>query len=518
VNHPQLGELQQAAKEFSIIQTFQNALTPEGVGSALQAVSQVSMKIAGTNQTFPVGRLVIPFVQTPANIARYAMERTPLGVFFASHQADLEAGGVRADLARSKVTLGMLSMLGVLGMAMNGRVVGRGGRPGLQACRNPSWCSIRPPGLDIWLSYDRFEPAGTLIGMVADMFQISGEAELPMWERAIVAPLYSFMKNIGSKTYFQSLNQFFDAMSTSPRTEPGTFGTNIATFAARRAAGVLQPSAFLRATARVTTPEEVDARGLIDQLYASVPGWRGEVPARRTIGGEKVLYGRGFSPDILANTLRAYSPMKFGDGMIAPADKAILDNHMGLGRPSRTLMPHGLGPGELAQAMTEVDVDHLAKVGLTPQQYERYAVLAGGNQAEASKLGLQLPTATLRAVVEGLSDEFSRTPPAAVRSLDDYLHWVIQQPEFQTASPDVKGGKEGYFKRAVLAYRSLGKQLLLAQDASLRSQMEESSMQVAVQQLPLKQRGEQLTNMRQGYREAAPRMREELGLTIGSPR
>ena len=357
-----------------------------------------------------------------------------------------------------------------------------------------------------------------LLGMTADMFQIAGEADINPYTRAVVAPTYAFMKNIGSKTYMQSLSQFFDAWSSSPRTEAGTFGTNVARFAERRIAGLLQPSALVAAAARVFDPAEKEANDLVDALYARIPGWRTDVPSRRTLGGEKVIYGWGFAPEILANTVRAYWPLKLADGQIYPADKEILDNKMALGKPSRSLVPHALPVGQQAQGLTEVDMSDYPTLRLTAQQYEKLAVLAGGNQGEARKLGLELPPEPLQAVVEGLSSQFATTPPARVRSLDDYLDWVRQQPEYQEASPGPGGGKEAVFKQAVLKYRELGVQLLLAQDDQLREQYTQSKIQQSIQRLPLGERPAVERQLQEGYREAAPQMREALGLHVGAPR
>jgi hypothetical protein len=528
VDSPNLGQLQQAAKDFSVIQTFQNALTPGGLGAAVQGFSNLAPTIPWTDQTFPVGRILVPFIQTPANIARYAMERTPLGAFFTSHQDDVAAGGARADMAHAKVTMGTMTMLAMAGLAMSGRLVGRGPEdPELRAIwlqSHPEY-SFRPPGTNVWISIDRLDPTiGMLGAMVADLVQIAGEAEIPAWQKATVAPLFVFMKNIVNKTYMQGLSQFMDTMSTSPRTAPGTFFTNISRFAERRLAGLAQPSALAAATARVLSPEEVEAKGFIDMLYARLPGWggvgRSGVPARRTLAGDKVLYGYGFDPAIVANTVRAYWPMKMGTALVDPVDREILRHHMQLGKPPKSLIPAGLQMGQSAQGETEVDMTYAKALPLTSRQYEKLAVLASGNQDEAVKLGLELPTPLLQKLVEALSTGMDRTPPASTRSLYDYLDWLRGQPEYTAATPGPEGGKEKMFQNATLAYRDLGKKLLLVQDPDLQTQAQESTLQRQLQQLPLKERGGVIRDVRPQMQEGVRQMREELGLrgrpTVGA--
>jgi hypothetical protein len=102
--------------------------------------------------------------------------------------------------------------------------------------------------------------------------------------------------------------------------------------------------------------------------------------------------------------------------------------------------------------------------------------------------------------------------------LYDFLDWAIQQPHYQAASPGAGGGKEALFKRAINAYRGVGKQLLLAQDDALRTQKDESMIQATVQSLPLNIQRETAQQMRTQYGAAATQTKEQLGLHVGAPR
>ena len=526
VSSPKASDLQQAAKEFSVLQTFQRPIEPgKTVGNALQHAANIQMPLKWLGlqeQMFPVGRVFIPFVQTPVNISRFAAERTPLGIFFKTFQEDIDAGGARADTANAKIALGTFAMLAIAGFAMSGRVTGRGPEDPHQRA---IWLESHPEyGVKFpfipWISLDRFGAVGMLVGMVADMVQIGGEAHMPLYERAVAAPLYAFLKNITNKTYMMALSRFFDAMSPRPFHSADRTVSNMAKFATQTLAGLAQPSSFLAATARVFDPAEKEARGFIDQLYARIPGWRNDVPSHRTLGGEKVIYGYGFDPEILANTLRAYLPWKLGDGLIYPADREILDNKMNIAKPSRSLVGRNLPPGALAQDLTEAELSEYGDQRLDDRQYEKLCVLAGGNQVEAKKLGLEIPSALLDEVVEGLSTSFAASPPRGTRTLDEFLDWMIQQPEYRDdaqASPGPGGGKEQYFKTVVGTYRQLGLELLLAQDDTVRAEFEQGQIQQQLRQLPVGERPAALEDLREGYREAAASRREGLRLRVGSP-
>lgn len=522
VDTPALSQIQEAAKSFSVIQAFQNELRPGGMGAALQGWANLSVDIPGTEQSLPVGRMIVPFVQTPMNIARYANERNILlAPFLQSVREDLRAGGARQDMAEAKMTLGTMAMVSMAALAIKGAIAGRGPEdPHLRAIWLESHreYSLKVPFTNIWVPYDRFGPLGMMIGMVADMVQIAGESQIPLAERAAIAPLYAFLKNIGNQTFMQGMNSFFDAMTPRPGQRPDQVGDNMVKFFRRMSTGFVQPSALLAATARVLDPVEKEALSWVDTLYARVPGWRNDVPSRRTLGGDKVLYGYGWGPDILVRMVNAYTPFKLGDGQIYPADQEILTNKMTLGSVPISIEQHAVGESVLATGDQYVDQQAQKPLRLSAKQHEAYAVLAGGNQEEARKLGLEVPTEILQDLVQGLSGRFAATPPPNVLGLNDYLDWAIKQPEYrdpEQTSPGPGGGKEAIFKEATLVYRKVGLDLLLAQDETLQTRVEESRIQRAVQRLPLQERPEAVQEMRQGAREGRQDVREGMGLHVG---
>jgi hypothetical protein len=519
VSTPQLAQIQEAAKTFSVIQTFQNELQPGGIGERIQGLADWAPKIVGTDQTFPVGRVILPFIQTPSNIARYALERTPLGLFFSTVQADLQAGGERAALAHAKVAMGTIAMTALAGLALSGKLTGRG--PEDRELRDIWRQSYQPYSVKLptgqWVSLDRFEPLGLMVKMVADLVQVAGEAHTDTWQMATLAPIMAFLKGVSSASYFQSLSSFFDIMAPDLGAKEQQWGAKLARWSNRTIAGLVLPSSGLAATARFLDPVERDAQSLVDALYSRIPGWKDDIPARRTLGGDKLLFGWGFQPEVLANTIRAYSPMKLGTGRITVVDNEILRNKMTLDLPSRSIAHDAVPVGQLA-GETPMDTGALQPLRLTPEQYEKLVVLASGNQQEAQKLKLDLPGELLGMLVDGLSQEYNAVPPANVRSLYDFLDWAIQQPHYQAASPGAGGGKEALFKRAINAYRGVGKQLLLAQDDALRTQKDESMIQATVQSLPLNIQRETAQQMRTQYGAAATQTKEQLGLHVGAPR
>jgi hypothetical protein len=520
ITSPSLGQMQEAAGSFAVLGTFQQTLAPDSVGGQLQRLVNTPWRIPGTGGgTFPVARLLVPYIQTPLNIARHAAERTPLGLFFASVQEDLAAGGAREQLVRGKLAMGAITMTALAGLALAGRLVGRGPEdPDLRALwlrQHPEY-SVQLPG-GRWVSLDRFEPLGMFVGMVGDTMQLAGDMSIPELDRAVAAAYYPFMKNIVSKTWFRGLSDFFDAMSPRPWSRGDHVMEQALRFGSRQVASLAQPSSLMNATARVFDPAEKDARGILDAIAARIPGMRATVPSRRTLGGEKYLLGVGMAEDMLANTVRAYVPMRMGVDDLSPADREILAHQMRLSPPPRHLASYGTRPGEQAQSHTQVDVATLPRLTLTVQQYEKYAVLAGGNQEEARKLGVPIPDKALRDLVKELSPGLGARPPAGVLGLDAYLNWLVTTPAYQKATPGRDGGKEESIREAVLAYREMGRDLLLESDDALRQQYEETHILRESLKVPLEQREKDQRSQRQGYARERTQRRKAMGLPPAVP-
>jgi hypothetical protein len=519
ISSPQLSQIQEASKTFSIIQTFQNALTPGGVGEFMQGISNYSPRMFGTEQRFPVGTTILPFVQTPSNIARYAFERTPLGVFLGTYHDDLRAGGERADLAQAKIDLGTFAMVGLAGLALSGRLTGRG--PEDRDLREIWLQTYRPYSVKLptgqWVSLDRFEPAGTLVKMIGDLVQVAGEANVETWTKATLAPIVIFLKGVTNATYFQSLSEFFDIMAPDFASKDQEWGAKLQRFGRQKGAGMLIPSSLMAATARFLDPVERDAQSLVDALYTRIPGWKDDIPARRTLGGEKVLFGSGIQPDIFANFVGAYSPVKLGSGKMLLADQEMLKNKMSIDKPSRSLAHKAVPLGKLAENVP-TDPGQLEPLRLTPEQYERRIVLSAGNEVQAQKLGLELPAHLIDKLVSDLSREYNAVPPKEVRSLTNFLNWAAEQDHYKAQTSGPGEGKEQLFQRAIFFYRQLGEQLLLQQDKSLLTQAGESQIMATIRQLPLAQRPGTAQSMRTGLSEAATRTQKQLGLHVGAPK
>lgn len=68
----------------------------------------------------PFAKLFVPFFNTPTNVARAVLNRTPVALMYPSQAwADIRAGGARADLALSRIALGSMMLYVFSGLVMN---------------------------------------------------------------------------------------------------------------------------------------------------------------------------------------------------------------------------------------------------------------------------------------------------------------------------------------------------------------------------------------------------------------
>ena len=298
---PDAQEMRQAAGSQAIINTFQQTITGERpIASGLQAVANMTPVPFGLVE-LPIGRVLIPFSTTPANLTRFAMERGLLGLAFQSFRHDVQAGGAQRDLALAKVTLGTMTMVGIAKLAFDGLLTGRGPedkrlRDALEATgwRPYSIKIPNPVGKPFYIPYNRVDPFAWHLGMTADIVQVMGEAPDEPVQRAILALGYGFFRNLTNRTYMQSITRFFEAVSPKNYDQPDNWLGGFRRWA-QGTLGSVVPSS-VATVRRLTDPYQREVEGLLDPIYDRAPGWSKSLPYRRDKWGDPKLLGWGFTP------------------------------------------------------------------------------------------------------------------------------------------------------------------------------------------------------------------------------
>lgn len=281
------------AEQFALVQTFNQDL------SELGFVGQMGSGLMTAAEAVPMGRVVLPFVRTPTNLLHFTMERTPiLNALSDTLRADIAAGGERRALAFGKVASGLMAAGGVASLAAAGLISG-GGPSDKTLLANKKLTGWQPYSIQIdgkWVAYNRLDPLGMMIGMMADYADIAGE--IPEGRRVEYAAAIGLAvsQNMLSKTYLQGLSDLFEAMKDPEK------GSEKYVRSLTRS---LVPAAS-RQLERATDPVARETRALkevdtlLNELKAGVPGYAHDLPPRRNLWGDPIELNGGWGPDLIS--------------------------------------------------------------------------------------------------------------------------------------------------------------------------------------------------------------------------
>jgi hypothetical protein len=173
--------------------------------------------IKATNNS-PILKVILPFVKTVWNVEVDLMEHTPLAFLSKQFREDIKAGGARARQAKGRMATGTVGIALMYWLCESGMITGElSDNPKEREAQQRA--GIKPYSIrvgDTYISYDRLDPFGTLLGMTANFHQIHTKSE-DMTEAkqkelggAIAASLF---KATMDKSFLSSLQEFVDMVS-----------------------------------------------------------------------------------------------------------------------------------------------------------------------------------------------------------------------------------------------------------------------------------------------------------------
>lgn len=299
--------------------------------------------ISGLTQRNPVLKLFLPFIRTPTNIFKFALERSPAAPLLKEVRANLRAGGEARDLAIARIALGTGVGMLVGQLAANGIITGRG--PADERARDlmraDGWQPYSLRIGDRYYSYQRLDPLALTLGTAADMVGISEHMTPRQAEQAGAVVISSIVSNLSNKTWLSGASDLIEAIS-----DPGRHGERFV----RRLAGSIAVPTGVAQVARTIDPTQRDVQSIGDQIQSRIPGLSDNLPARRNVFGEPVTNEGGLGPDWT-------SPIWTSTARNDPVARELLSIEAGISPPSRRV-----GGRELS-----------------PREYERYAEAAGYN-------------------------------------------------------------------------------------------------------------------------------------------
>lgn len=322
--------------------------------------AEVLSKLGSGIQSIPVlGRLLLPFKNTPINIFTYTFERTPLAPLVKSWRQDIAAGGARKDIALARMATGSMLLSISIDQALSENLTGAGpSDPGQRAHfdrmkKQPY--SIKVPFTDTKVSYNRVDPLGFQMGIGADIAEGILNAEHDHsdkdFEEAMAAAVFAIGNNITSKTYMKGVSEWMGAV-TNPQMKADRyiqrlFGSfvpaGVAAVARAGIPGVLEGDHYQRA-----------ANSVVDALRRRIPILSKGLPYTRNLWGDVVDYQSG-----LTWGYDMFSPIYLKTGKPEPIDEEIgrLDYYPSM--PDKKVSFKGV------------------RLQLDAQQYSRYVQLAG---------------------------------------------------------------------------------------------------------------------------------------------
>jgi endonuclease YncB( thermonuclease family) len=295
--------------------TFQRPLGPAG-----QALSNLTQKA-------PALKLVIPFIRTPTNMVKYAVERSPLAPVSSHWRADVLAGGARRDLALAKAALGTGLGMTIAQYVADGRITG--GQPADKKqgdlLKADGWQPYSIRVGDKYLSYARLDPFSTTISTAADIATAINNGSTGDPDKAAAQLAGAFVDQLDNKTFLSGLS---DLMHTLDPNGNGSILDRGKAWAGREVGGFV-PSVVSQ-MAREVDPYSRAQKGFIAPIQNRVPFWSRSLPAKQDAWGRDVVNQGSLGPDFI-------SPLAMRTRQNDPVNARLLQLGIGMSPPSKTI-------------------------------------------------------------------------------------------------------------------------------------------------------------------------------------
>lgn len=245
------------ANQHAAYQTFTNDLGQAGRFAQAFANSHLAVK------------MLVPFIRTPANLFKYSVEHTPLGFATRRMRDDLSGrnGPAAVHEAWGKMATGTVVGTAFAGLTLAGFVTGSAPKdPGeKETFRKAGFQEYSIKIGSTWHSYRRFDPLGTIIGLVADMTLTAKYALTTEDEHS----------KLGTMVMMAINNNVFDKLSMRGVTnlvqavvDPDRYGQS---FVNSTVGSMIPFGGAVSQFARMEDPLMRDTRSFADSLLARVP-------------------------------------------------------------------------------------------------------------------------------------------------------------------------------------------------------------------------------------------------------
>lgn len=305
------------------------------------------------------GRLFLPFIRTPGNLAGYGLEHLPLANQFIRK---MDATYLAAKKSGDRLTMAELEGRYATGVMLVGTLASvamftdvTGNYPPDPAERKAWQAEGRPPmSIKIggqWVSYASFEPINSFLSVTADIVRLTKMGGAEGASRAMQQLAYSITAGYTDKSFLAGLSELGEIFSPKNMTDPSGFR-----MALNMANNYVPYSGLRRAFANSVNPYMREVRGEVDRLLvAAAPGYGNDLPAVTSwITGNPLN-------SISGGLFNAVSPIRIQDVNENFVAKELAD----IGYPANDVLKRGNYNVMLEPQHREQLAKILAKSGLT---------------------------------------------------------------------------------------------------------------------------------------------------------
>lgn len=295
--NPSDGMLHEAM-DYARYVTFQKPLGP--VGSKISAV---------TND-MPILKAVLPFIRTPTNLVKFAVERSPAAPMLREWRKDFAAGGARRDLAIARATVGTGVAAVVAELAARGVITGSA--PSDDNKRRlmlaDGWQPYSLKIGDKYYSYRRLDPFAMTFGTAADIATLGEGMSEKSREEGVGLVVASIISNLTNKTWLSGMTDALEALR-----DPERYSGN---FIERLAGSATVPTGVAQ-VARTIDPTMRETPDVASAIQSRIPGLTDDLLPKRDIWGEPITQEDAPGPNII-------SPLWVSTGKNDPITREIL--------------------------------------------------------------------------------------------------------------------------------------------------------------------------------------------------
>lgn len=304
-------DLLEKAFDYGRYVTFQRPLsTGHGLSQSVQMAANKA----------PILKIVVPFVRTPTNLLKFAIERSPAAPILREWRKDFVAGGARRDLAVARAMVGTGFGVLMAELAAQGHISAAGPADdnARRLLRADGWQPYSVKIGEEYVSYQRLDPFSTTLGVAAGMVELQDHMTAKQKDEVSTLLVTSMLQNLSSKTWLSGISDVLSAVNEPDRYSQGWL---------KRLAGSVVPAGVAQ-VARTTDPTLREAETILDAVRNRIPVMSRSLQPRRDMWGEAIKSEGGIGPDIL-------SPAWLSTRRNDPVNNALLTAGIRIGQPRR---------------------------------------------------------------------------------------------------------------------------------------------------------------------------------------